>query len=207
MEKEEYPVKVDDEIYGPIPIDRIINDVKNGELSKDATFLDNGDWIPVTLLLEENIPITPWNEDNWVDSKEDLLSSDDVHLTIRGLNAGYGKMEILHNFDLTVGKAQSLCLIGPNGAGKSTILHSIYGFTNIFDGKIELEGNEITKLTPAQKLNKVGIAYILQDNSVFPDMTVEENLLMGGYIKDKQDEAYEEAERIFKKYERLRNRS
>ena len=49
MEKEEYPVKVDDEIYGPIPIDRIINDVKNGELSKDATFLDNGDWIPVTL--------------------------------------------------------------------------------------------------------------------------------------------------------------
>ena len=76
MEKEEYPVKVDDEIYGPIPIDRIINDVKNGELSKDATFLDNGDWIPVTLLLEENIPITPWNEDNWVDSKEDLLSED-----------------------------------------------------------------------------------------------------------------------------------
>ena len=70
---------------------------------------------------------------------EDLnkLSPSDVHLTIRGLNAGYGKMEILHNFDLTVSKAQSLCLIGPNGAGKSTILHSIYGFTNIFDGKIE----------------------------------------------------------------------
>ena len=116
---------------------------------------------------------------------EDLnkLSPNDVHLTIRGLNAGYGKMEILH-----------------------TILHSIYGFTNIFDGKIELEGNEITTLTPAQKLSKVGIAYILQDNSVFPDMTVEENLLMGGYIKDKQDVAYEEAERIFQKYERLRNR-
>ncbi len=56
---------------------------------------------------------------------EDLnkLSPNDVHLTIRGLNAGYGKMEILHNFDLTVSKAQSLCLIGPNGAGKSTILH------------------------------------------------------------------------------------
>ena len=106
------------------------------------------------------------------------LSPSDVHLTIRGLNAGYGKMEILHNFDLTVSKGQSLCLIGPNGAGKSTILHSIYGFTNIFDGKIELEGNEITKLTPAEKLSKVGVAYILQDNSVFPDMTVEENLLL-----------------------------
>ena len=134
------------------------------------------------------------------------LSPNNVHLTIKNMNAGYGKMEILHNFDLFVSKAQSLCLIGPNGAGKSTILHSIYGFTNIFDGKIELEGNEITTLTPAQKLSKVGIAYILQDNSVFPDMTVEENLLMGGYIKDKQDEAFEEAERIFQKYERLRNR-
>ena len=88
---------------------------------------------------------------------EDLkkLSPKDVHLTIKGLNAGYGKMEILHNFDLSVSKAQSLCLIGPNGAGKSTILHSIYGFTNIFSGKIEIDGKEITNLTPAEKLNSV----------------------------------------------------
>ena len=131
---------------------------------------------------------------------EDLnkLSPNDVHLTIRGLNAGYGKMEILHNFDLTVSKAQSLCLIGPNGAGKSTILHSIYGFTNIFDGKIELEGNEITTLTPAQKLSKVGIAYILQDNSVFPDMTVEENLLMGGYIKINRTRLMRKLKEFFK---------
>ena len=64
---------------------------------------------------------------------EDLknLSSDDIHLTIKNLNAGYGKMEILHNFDLFVSKAQSLCLIGPNGAGTSTILHSIYGLSLI----------------------------------------------------------------------------
>ena len=134
------------------------------------------------------------------------LSNSDIHLTIKNLNAGYGKMEILHNFDLFVNKAQSLCLIGPNGAGKSTILHSIYGFTNIFSGKIEIDGKEITSLTPAEKLKSVGIAYILQDNSVFPDMTVEENLLMGGYIKDKTDESFEEAERILQKYERLRNR-
>ena len=134
------------------------------------------------------------------------LSSENTHLTINKLSAGYGKMEILHDFDLTVGKAQSLCLIGPNGAGKSTILHSIYGFTNIFSGKIEMDGKEITKLTPAEKLKTVGIAYILQDNSVFPDMTVEENLLMGGYIKDKTEESYQEAEKIFQKYERLRNR-
>tara|TARA_B100002051_G_scaffold84615_1_gene80813 strand:+ start:615 stop:1400 length:786 start_codon:yes stop_codon:yes gene_type:complete len=134
------------------------------------------------------------------------LSPDNNHITIKKMSAGYGKMEILHNLDLFVSKAQSLCLIGPNGAGKSTILHSIYGFTNIFSGNIEINGKDITKLTPAEKLKSVGIAYILQDNSVFPDMTVEENLLMGGFIKDKTEESYEEAEKIFQKYERLRKR-
>ena len=134
------------------------------------------------------------------------LSPDNIHLTINKLSAGYGKMEILHDLDLFVSKAQSLCLIGPNGAGKSTILHSIYGFTNIFSGKIEIDGKDITNLSPAEKLKNFGIAYILQDNSVFPDMTVEENLLMGGYIKDNVNESYEEAEKIFEKYERLRNR-
>jgi branched-chain amino acid transport system ATP-binding protein len=135
-----------------------------------------------------------------------MLSPNDVHLQINSLSAGYGKMEILHNLDLFVSRAQSLCLIGPNGAGKSTILHSIYGFTNIFSGKIEIDGREITSLTPAEKLKSEGIAYILQDNSVFPDMTVEENLLMGGYIKDKTEESFEEAEKVLKKYERLNNR-
>jgi branched-chain amino acid transport system ATP-binding protein len=134
------------------------------------------------------------------------LSSGETHVTIEGLTAGYGKMEILHNIDLLCSKAQSLCLIGPNGAGKSTILHSIYGFTNIFSGKINIDGKEVTNVTPAEKLKSFGIAYILQDNSVFPDMTVEENLLMGGYTKDKTEEAYEESQRVLEKYERLRNR-
>jgi len=141
-------------------------------------------------------------------TKTDLqnLSPNDVHVTIEGLTAGYGKMEILHNIDLVCSKGQSLCLIGPNGAGKSTILHSIYGFTNIFSGKVTIDDKDITNVAPAEKLNSVGIAYILQDNSVFPDMTVEENLLMGGYTKDKTEEAYEEAQRVLEKYERLRNR-
>ena len=134
------------------------------------------------------------------------LPGSNLHLQIKNLSAGYGKMEILHNFNLLVDKAQSLCLIGPNGAGKSTILHSIYGFTNIFSGQIEIDGKEITNLTPAEKLKSVGIAYILQDNSVFPDMTVEENLLMGGYIKDKTEESYQEAQKVLQKYERLNKR-
>ena len=134
------------------------------------------------------------------------LASDKPHISIEGLNAGYGKMEILHDVNLFAEKGQSLCLIGPNGAGKSTILHSIYGFTNIFNGKISIDGKNITNLSSAEKLKSVGVAYILQDNSVFPDMTVEENLLMGGYIKDNVNDSYKEAERIFEKYDRLKQR-
>ena len=134
------------------------------------------------------------------------LASNDTHLTIEGLNAGYGKMEILHDVNLYASKGQSVCLIGPNGAGKSTILHSIYGFSNIFSGTITVDGKDITNLSSAEKLKSVGVAYILQDNSVFPDMTVEENLLMGGYIKDNTNESYEEAEKIFEKYDRLKKR-
>ena len=141
--------------------------------------------------------------------KDDVasLAHNDPFLRIDNLKAGYGKMEILHDFNLQVGRGQSLCLIGPNGAGKSTILHSIYGFTNIFSGEITInnEGNaqNITTLSPNEKLKKAGIAYILQDKSVFPGMTVEENLWMGGYLMDTPDEAKDAAERVLSKYNRL----
>ncbi len=134
------------------------------------------------------------------------LSPNDVHLTIKNLNAGYGKMVILHDFDLFVSKAQSLCLIGPNGAGKSTILHSIYGFTTITGGAIKMRENDITHLSPNEKLKRAGIAYILQDASIFPSMTVEENMIMGGFLMDKQSQARDAAERVFAKYPRLEER-
>ena len=139
-------------------------------------------------------------------SELDALADGGTFLSINNLRAGYGKMEILHDFSLRIGKGQSLCLIGPNGAGKSTVLHSIFGFTNIFSGSIVIEGEDVTKLTPSQKLAKAGIAYILQDKSVFPQMTVEENLLMGGFLKNKPAEAKIAAEEVFDKYSRLADR-
>lgn len=138
------------------------------------------------------------------------LAGGDPFVKIEGLTAGYGKMQILHDFDLQIAKGRSLCLIGPNGAGKSTILHSIFGFTNIFGGRILVgEGDrkkDVTALSSNRKLKEAGIAYILQDKSVFPGMTVEENLWMGGYLMDRPAEAKEAAERLFAKYERLANR-
>ncbi len=142
--------------------------------------------------------------------KLDELAGNAPHVRIDDLVAGYGKMEILHNFNLRVGKAQSLCLIGPNGAGKSTILHAIFGFNRIFSGSIKIgEGDDIldvTELTPNEKLSRAGIAYILQDKSIFPGMTVEENLWMGGFLKDRPAEAKQAAERVFDKYSRLADR-
>jgi branched-chain amino acid transport system ATP-binding protein len=127
-------------------------------------------------------------------------------LEIRGLVAGYGRMEILHGMDLLVGKGQSLCLIGPNGAGKSTVLHSIFGFTHIMSGQILKQGEDITRLSPEQKLRRAGVAYILQDNSVFPEMTVTENLLMGGYLLPDQREVRRAVDRVLDKYPRLAER-
>jgi branched-chain amino acid transport system ATP-binding protein len=138
------------------------------------------------------------------------LVNGETFVDIENLRAGYGRMEILHDFSLKVGKGQSLCLIGPNGAGKSTVLHSVFGFTNIFGGRISVgpagAAKDITRLSSNQKLKTAGIAYILQDNSVFPDMTVEENLWMGGYLKDRPAQAQEAAERVFAKYDRLAER-
>jgi len=127
-------------------------------------------------------------------------------LEVRDLVAGYGRMEILHGMDLMVGKGQSLCLIGPNGAGKSTVLHSIFGFTNIMSGQILKQDKEITRLTPEQKLRQTGVAYILQDNSVFPDMTVTENLFMGGYLLPDQKQLHLAVEQVLDKYPRLAQR-
>jgi branched-chain amino acid transport system ATP-binding protein len=140
------------------------------------------------------------------ESRLAALAGAEPFVKIAGLNAGYGKMQILHEFCLQVGKGQALCLIGPNGAGKSTVLHSIFGFTNIFGGSVSVNGKNVTRLSPKDKLRSAGVAYILQDKSVFPGMTVEENLWMGGYLMDKPAQAKEKAEQIFAKYPRLAER-
>jgi branched-chain amino acid transport system ATP-binding protein len=137
----------------------------------------------------------------------DALAGGEPHLRIDDLTAGYGQMQILHGFNLRVGRRQSLCLIGPNGAGKSTVLHSIFGFTNVFAGSISVGAGagriDVTNLSPYDKLRSAGIAYILQDKSVVPAMTVEENLWMGGYLMPHSAEAKRAAETVFDRYPRL----
>jgi len=137
----------------------------------------------------------------------DDLSGPQPALRIDNLYAGYGQMEILHGFNLRVGRGQSLCLIGPNGAGKSTVLHSVFGFSSIYSGSIATNAGrgpiEVTRLSANEKLKSAGIAYILQDKSVFPAMSVEENLWMGGFLMSRTNEAKLAADEIFDRYPRL----
>ena len=126
-------------------------------------------------------------------------------VAVDALVAGYGATQILHGVNLRVGTGQSLCLIGPNGAGKSTVLHSMYGLANVLSGKIVVGGKEVTRLRSSDRLGTAGVAYILQENSVFPDMSVEENLLMGGFLLPRP-RAREAAERMLGKFPRLAKR-
>ena len=144
-------------------------------------------------LLEEGVPRERLAE----------LAGGDDYLRIDRLVAGYGRMEILHGLDLQVGRGQSLCLIGPNGAGKSTVLHAIYGLNTITGGTIRKQGRDITRMHPADKLAQAGIAYILQDNSVFPDMTVEENLQMGAFLMRDQAAVRNAVAAVLDRYPRL----
>ena len=141
-------------------------------------------------------------------ARQDLeaLSSGEPAIDIRGLRAGYGRMEILHGIDLVAGKGQSLCLIGPNGAGKSTVLHAVFGFADVMAGSIQVGAKDIARLASSRRLADAGVAYVLQDNSVFPDMTVEENLLMGGFLLQRRGDAKQAAERVFDRYDRLAQR-
>jgi branched-chain amino acid transport system ATP-binding protein len=107
-------------------------------------------------------------------------------LQLDGVVAGYGAGDILKGVDLTVEAGTITCLIGPNGAGKSTVLKTVSGLLRPKRGTVSFAGNEISKLSTKARL-RLGIVHVTQERSLFPAMTVWDNLLMGGYlIKDAQ---------------------
>src|SRR5213595_4337959 len=103
-------------------------------------------------------------------------------LTAYELVGGYGKIDILHGVSLSVGVGEIVSVIGPNGAGKSTAFKTIVGFLRPRRGRVIFNGQEITGVRPDLVLRR-GLAYVPQGRIVFPQMTVLENLEMGGYIE------------------------
>jgi branched-chain amino acid transport system ATP-binding protein len=114
------------------------------------------------------------------------MMSDPV-VSLRSVVAGYGAGDILKGVDLDVGAGTVTCLIGPNGAGKSTVLKCISGLLRPRSGSVTYRGTEISRLSPRQRLTR-GIVHVPQDRSLFPAMTVWDNLLMGGYAMADQKE-------------------
>ena len=111
----------------------------------------------------------------------------DQILTLRSVVAGYGAGDILKGVDLDVRKGTVTCLIGPNGAGKSTVLKCVSGLLRPRAGTVTFRGEELGKLSPRDRLLR-GIVHVPQDRSLFPAMSVWDNLLMGGYaMKDQRD--------------------
>ena len=101
-------------------------------------------------------------------------------LSIKGLRAGYGSLDILNGVDLDVPQGQFVALMGPNGAGKSTLLKTLYGMTTIKGGGINWQGKDITALKSRAILAE-GISWVPQGRCNFPVMTVDENLQMAAY--------------------------
>ena len=107
-------------------------------------------------------------------------------LEVKDIYAGYTDFDIFQGVNLKVYSGEIVCVIGPNGAGKSTVFKTIYGFLGIRKGRVIFDGKDITNKRPQQIL-RAGISNVPQLRSVFPQMTVLENLEMGMFIeKDKQ---------------------
>lgn len=127
-----------------------------------------------------------------------LLEAHDIH-------AGYGKMEILHGVTLKVEPGQIVSIIGPNGAGKSTVFKTIFGLLPVRQGRVIFAGEEVTNHTPEALLRR-GMAFVPQGRNVFPLMSVEENLLLGAYIRKRTPELLEKVEQVYETFPILREK-
>ncbi len=108
-------------------------------------------------------------------------------LLLENVMAGYiPGVEILRGVNLRVEQGEMVCIVGPNGAGKSTVLRAVSGLIRISKGRVAFNGESLGGLRPEQILTR-GIAHVPQGHSVFPKMTIYENLLMGAYtVKDRE---------------------
>ena len=107
-------------------------------------------------------------------------------LEIRNLNAHYGHSQVLYDISIDVKAGEFVSIIGANGAGKSTLMKVIMGLVPVSSGKLLFKGNEISRLEPWQRAG-MKIAYVPEGRGVFGELTVAENLRIGGWVEPPQD--------------------
>ena len=129
------------------------------------------------------------------------MSNEVAALSVEGLTGGYGGPPIIEQVSLNAHRGAITAIVGPNGAGKSTLLKAIAGLIRPTTGRIFVEGKEVTG-QPTETLVRRGIAYVPQVENVFPDLTVRENLDMGGYVR--KSGVRERIEQLFSLFPDLR---
>ena len=116
------------------------------------------------------------------------------YLTAAGMTGGYGSVDILHDCNISVERGEIAVIVGPNGAGKSTAMKAVFGMLNIHTGSVVLDGEDITAVSPQDRVAK-GMAFVPQNNNVFPSMSVEQNLEMGAFLR--RDDINSTMEEVF----------
>ena len=110
------------------------------------------------------------------------MAADRPVLELERVTGGYGGAEVIHDVSITLGRGEIVTLIGPNGAGKSSVMNAVLGILAIGGGRVLLQGEDVTG-TPPERVVRMGLSYVPQTANVFPNLTVNENLEMGAYIR------------------------
>ena len=126
-----------------------------------------------------------------------------ISLIGKNLTAGYGGVDIINDINLIVKEGEIAVIVGPNGAGKSTAMKSLLGMLGLSEGSVFFSDTDITKMLPQDRV-KLGIAFVPQNQNVFTGMTVEENLEMGGFLR--QDNILETIEEIYQLFPVLKEK-
>ena len=103
------------------------------------------------------------------------------------MTGGYGGVDIINSCTIDVNRGEIVAILGPNGAGKSTAMKAMLGLLNLKSGKVFIDGKDISKLTPQDRV-KEGISFVPQTRNVFTGLSVQENLEMGAYLREERIE-------------------
>ena len=127
-------------------------------------------------------------------------------LSVQGIYTAYDRADVLEDLSLEVVQGTITCLLGNNGSGKTTLIRSILGLTPPRTGSIFFQGTDITRL-PTHRIIRQGVASIPEGRKVFPGLTVEENLLLGGYQEDDKQVLLSRMKKVYRIFPLLEKRS
>lgn len=132
------------------------------------------------------------------------MSETSPFLIGEAMTGGYGKgADILHSCTIAVERGEIAVIVGPNGAGKSTAMKAVFGMLSLREGRVVLDGDDITARSPQDRVVR-GMGFVPQTNNIFTSMTVEENLEMGAYIR--RDDFRETMEQVYSLFPILKDK-